>query len=412
MEVCLLYTRLSGAEEWSFTMRIALSFFLISCIFFSFCFAAFAEGEDYDTLADWNVRIAVPEGASAVLQGSEYYLYARKEGSIPYVMLKTYRADDAVAFLGEFTAFMQTEYPDLKITSDVHSVTFGEKDCFETDFSYQVSGYDVRDRRVVIVADGIAYLFTSKEIDELGMTIGTMLNDVVANCQFVSDDGAEQDMGLSAGYLYCDANGTPRYWLDFTRIIEDNLVLHCWFRSGEQAFNENCYVLDLSSAEITENGLKIRRILSLQGEDRTDRLGNLTLQFYLDGAVMLAERNAETAAETADDQIPAGNYIMVPVGVSAGPGEKQTHIRPLGDGPYQPEELAMWARFYCYRNTGSFLPEGEVTSHPDGRYTIKLYETADDDGDVNTCRVSVSYTVDTYGEGQDDMTGEPVSLMR
>ena len=391
-------------------MRTVLSLFLIYCILFSFCPAAFAEGADYDTLADWNVRIAVPEGASAVLQGSEYYLYAREKGSIPYVMLKTYRADDAVAFLGEFTAFMQTQYPDLKVTSDAHSVTLGEKDCFETDYSYQVSGYNVRDRRVVMLTNGIAYLFTSKEVEELGMTIGTMLDDVVASCQFVSDDGAKQDMGLSAGYLYCDGNGMPRYWLDFTRTVEDNLVLHCWFRSGEPAFHESCYVLDLSSAEITENGLKIRRILSLQDEDRTDRLGNLTLQFYLDGAVMLAERNGEAAAEASDDRIPAGKYVMVPVGASAGPGEKQSHIRPLEDGPYQPDELAMWARFYCFRNTGSFLPEVEMTGPSDGTYTIMLYDAADTDGDVHACRVS--YTVDTYGEGQIEETGEPVSLMR
>ena len=392
-------------------MRTVFSLFLICCcLFFSFCPAAFAEGEDYDTLADWNVRIAVPEGASAVLQGSEYYLYAREEGSIPYVMLKTYRTDDAAAFLGEFTAFMQTQYPDLKITSDVHSVTFGENDCFEIDYSYQVSGYDVRDRRVVMLKDGIAYLFTSKEVDELDMTIGTMLDDVVANCRFVSDDDAEKDMGLSAGYLYCDGNGTPRYWLDFTRIVEDNLVLHCWFRSGEPVFNESCYILDLSSAEVTENGLKIHRILSLQEDDAADRPGNLTLQFYLDGAVMLAERNGEASAEASDDLIPAGNYVMVPVGVSAGPGEKQSHIRPLEDGPYQPDELAIWARFYCFRNTGSFLPEAKITDHPDGTYTIMLYETADTDDDVHADRVS--YTVDAYGEGQDELTGKPVSLMR
>ena len=51
----------------------------------------FAAGENYDTLADWNIRIAVPDNTTAVLKGSEYYIYAQKEGSIPYVMLTTYR---------------------------------------------------------------------------------------------------------------------------------------------------------------------------------------------------------------------------------------------------------------------------------------------------------------------------------
>lgn len=391
-------------------MKTALSLILTLCILFSFCPAAFAEGENYDTLADWNVRIPVPEGATAVLQGNEYYLYALQEGSIPYVMLRTYRADDAVAFLTRFTAFMQEQYPDLKVTSDARSVTFGKKDCFEIDYSYQVSGYDVRDRRIVMMADGMAYLFTSKEIDELGMTIGSMLDDVVANCAFVSDEGTGQNPGLSDGYLFCDENGIPVYWLDFTRIVEDNLVLHCWFRSGETAFSENSYVLDLSSAKFTENGLEIRQIRSLQEEDPANRLGNLTLRFYLDGAVMLVERNGETPTESSEDQILAGNYIMVPVGVAAGPGEKQSHIRPLEDGPYQPEELETWARFYYFRNSGFFLPEAKVSENPDGTFTILLYGAADTDGGRQA--VSVSYTVDAYGEGQNDRTGEPIPLMR
>ena len=390
-------------------MKTVLSFFLILCIFFSLFPAALSEGKNDDTPADWNVRIVVPESATAVLQGNEYYLYAQQEGSIPYVMLKTYRADDAAAFLSEFTAFMQEQYPDLKIISDVHSVSFGEKNCFEIDYSYQISGYDVCDRRIVLVTDGMAYLFTSKEISELGMTVGSMLDDVVANCKFVSDADAGQDLGLSDGYLYCEENGMPRYWLDFSRIVDDNLVLHYWSKSGETAFSESCCVLDLSSAEVTENGLLIRQVHSLRGDDRTGRFGNLTLRFYLDAAVMMAEQNGETPEGDSEDQILTGNYVMVPVGVAADPGEKRSHIRPLGDGPYQPEELTKWARIYCFRKTGSFLPEAEITDHQDDMYTVILYDSANP-GDRQAG--SVRYTVDAYGEGRDDMTGETVSLMR
>jgi hypothetical protein len=376
-------------------MKTVLSFILASCLFFCLCPAAFAEGESNDTLADWNIRIAVPENAVAVLHGSEYYLYAQQEGSIPYVMLRTYRADDAAAFFDEFTAYMRRQYPDLKITAEAHSVTLGEKNCLETDYSYQVSGYDVRDRRIVIIADGTAYLFTSKEIDELGMTVGSMLDDVVANCQFVSDSRAEQDLGLSDGYLYCDGNGIPEYWLDFSRIVDDNLVLHCWFQSGDAVFRESCYVLDLSSAEAADDGMRFRQIRSLQDGDAAGLPENLTIRFYLDGAVMIAEQT---------------QYVMVPVGVTAGPGEKQSHFRPTEDGPYQPEELEIWARFYYFRSTGRFLPETEIIALPDGTYTIILYEAAGSDG--NGQAESVRYTVDAYGEGKNDRTGESVSLMR
>ena len=390
-------------------MKKVFSFFLILCIFFSLSPAVLSEGENRDTPAGWNVRIPVPEGAIPVLQGSEYYLYAQQEGSIPYVMLKTYRADDAAAFLDAFTAFMKEQYPDLQILSGAHSVSYGGKNGLEIDYSYQVSGFEVCDRRIVLVTDGVAYLFTSKEISELGMTVGSMLEDVVASCELISDADSGQDPGLSDGYLYCDENGIPRYWLDFSRIVEDNLVLHCWLPSGETAFSESCFVLDLSSAEVTENGLRIRQVHSLQGDDCTERFGNLTLRFYLDAAVMTAEPHGKAPEGGPEDQIPTGNYVMTPVGVAAGPGEKQSHIRPPGDGPYQPEELAKWAQIYCFRKTGSFLPEAEAAGHPDGTYTVMLYDTADSGGGADG---GVRYTVDAYGEGHDDRTGETVSLMR
>ena len=390
-------------------MKTVFSLLLALCILFSLGFAAFAEDKNYDTLTNWNVRIDIPEGAKAVLKGDEYYLYAQQDGSIPYVMVKTYRSNDAVAFLDQLTAYMQEQYPDLKVTSDVVRKSFGEKKCFEIDYSYEVSGYEVRDRRVVTVLDGTAYLFTSKEIEELGMTVGSMLDDVVSNCEFVSDDDAAQGLGVSAGYLYCEENGMPRYWLDFTGTIDDNLVLHCWFRSDDPTYEESCYVLDLSSVEITESGLKIRQVRALQDDDDpSERLGNLTLQFYLDAAVMLTERDGETSERAMEDKIPNGTYIMVPVGVAADSDGKHTYPRPLEDGPYQPNELGLWAKFYCLRTTGILLPKAEVTDHSDGTYTIQLVET-DDDGQADG---SVRYTVDVYGEGKNDSTGEPVSLMR
>ena len=59
-----------------------------------------AAGDNFDTLADWNIRIAVPDdAAAAVLKGNEYYIYAQKAGYIPYVMLTVYRYDSEEAFI-------------------------------------------------------------------------------------------------------------------------------------------------------------------------------------------------------------------------------------------------------------------------------------------------------------------------
>ena len=385
-----------------------LCFLLMLCMLFST--VCFAEGENVDTLANWNIRIAVPEGTTAALKGSEYYIYAQEDGSIPYVMVRTYHYDDAVAFLDEFTEYMQGQYPDLEVTADIARKTIGDRKGFEIDYSYLVSGYQVRDRRIVFIVDGLAYMFASKEIDELDMTIGTMLEDVIANCEFLSDADAGQS-GLADGYLFCLENGMPKYWLDFSGAVSDNLVLHCFFRSGDPTFYEKCFVLDLSSAEVTDGGLRIRQIQDLKGNDCSEWFKDLTLQFYLDAAVMKVERDEKTLAGGEEDNILTGTYVMRPIGVTRDEGEKQSHPRPEGEGPYEPEDLGMWARIYYFRTTGFFPPNAEVTENGDGTFTIHLYEVVDNDGVEHTA-TSAWYTVDANGEGKDDITEEEISLMR
>ena len=71
-----------------------------------------------DTLADWNVKIAVPDGKTAVLQGSEYYIFGQQEGSIPYVMLRPYRYDDPEKFITDFTEYMQGQHGKPSAISD------------------------------------------------------------------------------------------------------------------------------------------------------------------------------------------------------------------------------------------------------------------------------------------------------
>ena len=367
--------------------------------------------ENYDALTNWNIRISVPEGTIAVLKGSEYYIYAGKENSIPYVMLRTYPYDDAQTLLNDFTGYMRKQYPDLKVTADAVKKTIGDKQCFEIDYSYQVSGYEVQDRRIALTTGGMTYMFASKEIGEIGMTIGSMLDDVVANCELLRDDSPDQGSGLADGYLYCQENGMPKYWLDFSWTITDNLVLHCFFRSGGSAFTENCFVLDLSSAEVSENGLKIRQVRDMSGNDCSGWFEKLTLQFYLDAAVMTAERNGNTLSGDPEENILTGTYVMVPVGVSGDSLHKQSHFRPAGDGPYKPEELGLWARFGFFRNTGIFPAAAETTENPDGTVSIRLFKEADTDGTVHG-ELSEWYTVDAYGEGTNGITGEKISLMR
>ena len=164
-------------------MKKQISIVLIFLLILSMAPLCYAKNTD--TLADWNVKITVPDGKTAVLQGSEYYIFGQQEGSIPYVMLRPYRYDDPEKFITDFTEYMQGQYTDLTVTSPATRKTIGNKRCWEIDYGYTVRGYDVRDRRVVITVDGLTYMFASKEIESNGMTIGSMLNDVVADCEFL-----------------------------------------------------------------------------------------------------------------------------------------------------------------------------------------------------------------------------------
>ena len=369
-------------------------------------------GANVDTLTGWNIKIEVPEGATAVLEGNEYYIYAQQAGEIPYVMVRTYRYDNETELIRDFTAYMSGQYADLKVAANAVKKTFGDKECYEIDYAYTVSGYDVRDRRIVTVINGTAYMFGSKEVDALGRTIGTLLDDVVANCTFLTDAASEQASGLADGYLYSLENGMPKYWLDTSGIADNRLALHCYFRSGDDpAFYENCYYLDLSSAAATEDALEINRVYDQTGLDCSDRFSSLTLRFYLDGAVMTVERDEETPAGGAEDNLLTGAYAMRPVGVIADSDGKQYRLCPAEDGPFQADELGEWARIRCFMNTGIFPPIAEVKENQDGTFAVHLFETAESDGGEHTVSFA-RYTVDAYGKGTDDLAGENVSLMR
>lgn len=371
----------------------------------------YAEEENIDTLTGWNIKIVVPDGTTAVLEENEYYIYAQRAGEIPYVMVRTYRYDDETELIRDFTAYMKEQYADLKVTADAAKKTVGDKECYEIDYAYTVSDYEVRDRRIVIVADGTAYMFGSKEIDSLGRTIGGMLDDVVANCTFLTGTDSEQESGLAGGYLYSLTNGMPKYWLDISGTAGNKLTLHCYFRSGDPTFYESCYDLDLSSAVITENALEIYRVYDQNGSDCSNCFNSLTLQFYLDGAVMTVERDEKTLTGGAEDNILTGSYAMKPVGVVADSAGKQSRLRPAKDGPFQADELGEWARIYYFMNTGFFPPIAEVTENQDGTFTIHLFETAESNGGEHTVSYAL-YTVDAYGAGKDDIAKANVSLMR
>ena len=280
------------------------------------CFAA---GDNTDTLADWEIRVSVPDGKTAVLKGREYYIYAREEGYIPYVMLTTYSYDSEEEFIPAFTSYMQTQYKDLKISAEAQKKTIGGKACHEIDYSYTVSGYEIADRRVVITVGGRTYVFTSKEVPSRGLTVDGMLEQVVADCEFLSEAAAlpepkPAESSFADAYLCCQEDGMPKYWLDLTGTYANNLVLHCYFRSSDPGFYESRFILDLGTADLSEDAITIRKVTDQYGLDHSDWFKTLLLRQDGDALIMEVERDDRTLAGGGEDNILTGSYRLEPVG--------------------------------------------------------------------------------------------------
>ena len=278
----------------------------------------FAE-DNYDTLADWDLKVKVPEGKTAVLKGSQYYIYGQRTGEIPYVMIMTYRYESAEKFIADFTASMQKSYADLKVTSEAAEVVVGDKCGWEIDYSYTVSGYTVADRRIVMKVGERVYMFASKEIAELNRTLGTMLDDVVADCEFLSEtgselEGLEEETEISVAYVYSLSDGTPKDWLDFSGAMADTIVLHCYFRSGEPTFYETVYYLDLDSAKTSEGRIDILKVADARGNDVSDWFRSMTIRFAGKQLTLSVNRDPATLAGGAEDNLTTGSYRMIPAG--------------------------------------------------------------------------------------------------
>lgn len=284
-----------------------------------------AEG-NYDTLADWEIKIAVPDNATAVLKGNEYYIYAQRVGSIPYVLLKTYKAESEQQFLTDFIAALQKERADLEVSSEIEMTAMGDKICYEVDYNYSISGNKIFVRLAAIKVGERVYAFLSKEVPARNMTVGTMLEDVIANCEFLGVQKDEREGGLDEleeqisvypAYLYCQKDGMPKYWMDFSGTIADAAVLHCYFRSGDPTFYEKTFLLYLDTAEFSKGRIEIHDIMDSRGYDVTDWFESMTLVFKGNKLEMQVKRNESTLAGGSEDNILTGKYPMTPMNCAA-----------------------------------------------------------------------------------------------
>ena len=139
-----------------------------------------AEEKNYDNLVSWGIKVEVPEGATSVLKGSDYYIYPEKAGNMPYIILSSFKLNaDEKGFLDEFTTYMKGNYSDLQVVEGPTQVKIGDKDCWKIVYAYDIQGYAAKDTRVVTMKNGRQYLFGTKDIDELSISVGDLFEQVI-----------------------------------------------------------------------------------------------------------------------------------------------------------------------------------------------------------------------------------------
>jgi len=153
--------------------------------------AAFAAEMEYDTLVDWDIKVMIPEGTQAVLSSDgNFYIYPHEDEGIPYVMVRAYEGfTDEEDFLDYFNDYMKKQYEDLEIIYGPEKEEMDGRHFLAVAYNYSIQGFEALDRRLVITLYDRTYMFASKEIDELDMTVDDLLEEVACQSQFLDPWG-------------------------------------------------------------------------------------------------------------------------------------------------------------------------------------------------------------------------------
>lgn len=120
------------------------------------------------------------------------------------------------------------------------------------------------------------------------------------------------EKAISSAYVYYDESGLPKYWLDFTGSVADNLVLHCYFETD--SWYETYYVLDFNSAvqNSHQDTYRIETVYDARGGDVSGWFKTVSLEIGEDSVRLYIERNPATLAGGPGSTILDGLYVMSP----------------------------------------------------------------------------------------------------
>jgi len=190
---------------------------------------------EYDTLADWAIKVPVPEGVTAVYDADGYTLYITDDESIPYVRINSYGgysskeelADDLIRIMGE-------EHEDLSVLTGPDPIEIGGRECLDVVFEYGVQGYTVQDIRIITEAGSRTYMFTAKEVRELELYANGMLQLVVTGSIYLDEDTPEietpepQELGENELVWDMGLEEIEEYGLEGSFITFDEIGLKMW----------------------------------------------------------------------------------------------------------------------------------------------------------------------------------------
>lgn len=116
---------------------------------------------------------------------------------------------------------------------------------------------------------------------------------------------------ISSAYVYYE-DSMPKYWLDFSGSIADNLVLHCFFLTD--SWYETYYILDFVSAvpESHQDTYRMETVWDARGNDVSNWFKTVSLEVRGDSVRLYIERNDATLAGGPTSTILSGSYEMSP----------------------------------------------------------------------------------------------------
>ena len=141
-------------------------------------------------LDDLGISVTPSEYVAIQQEDGFVYIYNQEKDCIPYVIVGYYDMT-AADFASQFTQYMRESYEDLQVTYPEAAVTLGNREYTYIQYSYGVSGYAVRDRRLFFPENGRTYMFGAKEIPELSLYVGSNLEETAGSFAYLA--GGDSD---------------------------------------------------------------------------------------------------------------------------------------------------------------------------------------------------------------------------